>query len=257
MERTRSIIKNITDKLLNTIYVKDIKCINCNCELDSDKKYCICDKCFSKIVYNNKLVCRKCGIKLFGDIDICPRCIEESVSFKQAFSVFTYEGVMKDIVKQFKFCGKKYIGEYLSKFLYEKFLTLNIDCDMVIPVPLHKKSFKKRGYNQTLELCKSFEGILPIRIDILFKIKKTKEQAQLNFKQRSTNLEKCYFVENNQDIKGKTILLIDDIFTTGNTANECCKILKSNGAKAIYVLTLCSAVFNKIERVNWNNSQIK
>ena len=242
---------NIFQKILNLLFVKDIKCIYCNKELDKPQKYCLCDNCFAKLKFNNQSTCSNCGVAIFGYADKCPRCLVNKYKFEKAYSVFIYDGIMKNLVKKFKFSSAKYIGEYLSLFLYEKYLQLNINCDLIIPVPVHKKTLNKRGFNQAEELCYCFKDSKEVRIDILFKEKLTKEQARLNFNERKKNLTDTFIVKNSEQIKDKTILLIDDVYTTGSTANECCKILKENGAKKIYVLTLCSTSYNLIEKINY------
>ena len=244
-------ISTIKDKVLSLLYVKDIKCIYCNKELNMPDKYCMCKNCFTHLKFNNNKVCKKCGIKIFGEIDICRKCVKNKRSFEKAISVFEYEGTIKDLVKKFKFSGSKYLGEYLGKFMVDKYSESNINADLVLPVPLHSSSYKKRGFNQAAELAKCFESILPVNYKCLIKTKKTPKQAKSDLKSRLTNLTGCFDVINPEVIKGKTILLIDDIYTTGATAEECAKTLHTSGAGNVYVLTLCSSVYNYNEKVGW------
>ena len=244
-------IKKLLDKILSVLFVKDIKCLYCDKELNKPNKFCLCDDCLSKLEYNNKNTCKKCGVPIGEYTSLCPRCFVSKFSFTNAYSVFVYNGVIKDLIKKFKFAGGKYIGEYLSKFLYEKYVEAKINCDIVIPVPIHKTTLNKRGYNQAEVLCIAFEDILPIRTDILIKQKLTKEQAKLNLSERKKNLQDAFTVNNNEEIKDKSILLIDDVFTTGNTVNECSKTLKKFGAKKVYVLTICSTNYFIIEKINY------
>ena len=241
----------IFQKFLDLIFVKDIKCIYCNKELNKPHKYCLCENCYSKLKFNNQKVCSDCGIAIFGFADKCPKCLVNKNNFQKAYSIFVYEGIIKDLVKKFKFSQAKYLGEYLGLFLYEKYIELGLNCDIIIPVPVHKKTLKIRGYNQAEVLCWYLKNDFCVRTDILYKEKITNEQAKLNFKDRTTNLKNTFIIKNQEVIKNKTILLIDDVLTTGSTANECSKILREFGAKKVYVLTLCSTAYNLIEKINY------
>lgn len=241
-------IKNLTDIL----FVKNIKCIYCNEELNTDKKYCMCDNCFANLPFNDGKICRICGRKIYGDMDICKECIKDKPNYLVGRSVFIYDGMARSLVSRLKFYHGKYLGEYLSKFIFDKYLELGWKCDIVLPVPMYKSKLKERGYNQAVELCRSFEGVIPIRTDILVKIKNTKNQAKSTFEERKVNLLDCFAIENSLDIKGKNILLVDDVITTGNTLRECCRMLNKNGVKKIYILTLSSVdVFKDIEKIGY------
>lgn len=244
-------IKKIISKILCTLFVKDIKCIYCENELNDDYPYSICEKCYKSLTFNNQKICKICGIKLFGEYNVCKHCYSNKNYFNRAYSVFTYTGMVRDIIRKFKFCDCKYMGEYLSKFLVDKYKDLKLNCDIVLPVPMYEKKKQERGYNQSWELCKGFEDILPIRDDILIKIKNTKNQAMSSFEERKTNLIDCFDVKNKDIIQNKNVLLIDDIFTTGSTVNECSKILRKNGAKTVFVLTLSSTEFNTIQKIGY------
>ena len=176
-------IKKLVDNILSVIYVKDIKCIYCNHGLDEPKIYGLCDKCYSKLKFNNNLVCKKCGIKLFGEVDLCRNCNKNKRAFEKVISVFEYDGIVKSIIRKFKFCDQKFMGEYLGKFMVKKYIESDIEADIVISVPLHIDTFKKRGYNQAEELALSFKDVLPVGT-CLIKTKKTKEQAKSDFKIR-------------------------------------------------------------------------
>ena len=115
-----------------------------------------------------------------------------------------------------------------------------ISYDIIIPVPIHKKRKHRRGYNQTELVAKEISHQLKIKMgkDVLIKNINTKAQSELSKKERNDNIKGAFKVQNLQKIIGKKILLIDDIYTTGSTANECRKILKLAGAKNIGILTI-------------------
>ena len=109
--------------------------------------------------------------------------------------------------------------------------------DIIIPVPMYKTKKDTRGYNQAEVLAKELGGV-PMKNDVLIKIIDTKKQSTLNKEERSQNLIGAYKIQNSEIIQNKNIILIDDIFTTGSTVNECSKILKQAGAYEICVLTI-------------------
>ena len=116
------------------------------------------------------------------------------------------------------------------------------DYDIICSVPIHKKRMKERGYNQSELIAKEIAKNLTNTIykKVLKKIKDNKRQSELKKEERLQNVKDVYEIQNKQIIENKKIILFDDIYTTGNTVNECSKVLKENGAKEILVLTLAS-----------------
>ena len=110
--------------------------------------------------------------------------------------------------------------------------------DIIIPVPMYKNKKSARGYNQAELLAQELQDITPYKKGILLKIKDTKKQSTLNKQEREQNLIGAYKIQNGEIIQNKNIILLDDIYTTGSTANECSKILKQAGANKICVLTI-------------------
>lgn len=112
--------------------------------------------------------------------------------------------------------------------------------DLIVPVPLHKTRLKERGFNQSLLLSRALAKVCGLPIDYinLKRTRATSPQINLKGKDRITNVKGAFAVKNNAPFKGKGILLIDDVYTTGATVSECCKVLKKAGAEDINVLTL-------------------
>ena len=108
--------------------------------------------------------------------------------------------------------------------------------DAIIPIPLHKKRLKWRGYNHAEELTKQlgYAFSIPITLNALIKIKKTSPQVNLNREQRLQNMKGVFQTQHTEEIQGKTILLVDDVYTTGATMEECCRVLKKAGAKKVF-----------------------
>ena len=157
--------------------------------------------------------------------------------------LFKYEGVIRSKIISYKFDD----NPYLYKTFCEIFVKNKKVCgflqnyDIIIPVPMYRKKKNKRGYNQSELIAKEIArrlGNIEFKNDILIKIKNTPKQSSLNKEQRMINLKNVYKVHNELFIKNKNVLIFDDIYTTGSTANECAKTLKEAGAKNIAILTI-------------------
>ena len=162
--------------------------------------------------------------------------------FENHFYIFNYSGIMRNLLLNYKFNEKPYLYEGLINFFnkYQKNYLQFDFYDIIMPVPISRKRLKSRGYNQSLLFAKGIAKILNINLrkDILIKQTNNKMQSTLNKLQREENVKDVYKLKNNKDIINKRILLVDDIFTTGATANECSKVLKLAGTQKIDVLTI-------------------
>ena len=143
----------------------------------------------------------------------------------------------------YKFRDKSYLYELFAKIITknEKICGILEKYDIIIPVPIHKKRKKQRGYNQSELVARQIsKNIANLQLEnkAFIKIKNNKPQSTLSKKQRKQNVKNVYKLENKGKIENKNIVLFDDIYTTGNTANEIAKILKRNGANKILVLTI-------------------
>lgn len=209
------------EKLINLIYPK--VCGICG-EISKED---ICNKCKVKI---NKLKRNKKHIYL-------------TKNFCTHMYIFDYRDILKEKILQYKFKEATYLYKTFIKIILndKKICGFLKSCDIMIPVPISKKRKQKRGYNQSemiaKYIAKNIEN-LTYRNDILYKVKDTLPQSSLNKEKRSQNISNAYCIKNIEQVNNKKILLFDDIFTTGNTVNECAKMLKQAGAKEINVLTL-------------------
>lgn len=199
----------------------------------------ICEK-----VDRNSL-CEKCKLEIEKEI-IAKIDNYESNTYKifdKHGYIFKYKGKIRSLLIDYKFNNKPYLYKTFARIILnnEKITNFIKSYDLIIPVPIHRKRFNNRGYNQsellTKEICKSLEDIT-FRKDVLFKTKNNVAQSTLNKIERNLNVKNAYVVQNKNIIIDKKILLIDDIFTTGNTVNECSRILKENGAKEIGIFTI-------------------
>lgn len=235
-------IFNLFKKLL---YPDKIKCIVCNEEIFTDNAFCICPSCFEKLKFLNTNICEVCGDKLFGEEKLCERCVKnENSSIKLARAVFEYDATMKNLIHKLKYDNQKYLAKPLSNILYNYYIhneQIN-NVDIIIPVPLHKQRLKTRGYNQTELLLQSFSETNKVKTNIVARVKNTPTQTALSKEERLENLQNAFVVLDNDIIKNKKILIVDDIFTTGATCNNLANLLLKNKAKSVKCLTLCHTV---------------
>lgn len=186
---------------------------------------------------------------------ICKDCLEKVAMkpifrkvkndyFNYVFFGSNYKGQIRTLMHNFKFHRKSYMYEYfvLLSLNNKKIYGFLKEFDYITYVPMHKKKEDKRGYNQSKLLAQELGKIIKIEvINLLEKSKECKTQSTLNEKERKNNVENVFSLITNNNIVGKNIILVDDIFTTGATARECSKILKSNGANNICVFTIAKA----------------
>lgn len=194
---------------------------------------------------NSKSLCKKCEIELkkHKDINIIYQGEEiENKYFNELMYIFKYEGKIRKIILDYKFNEKAYMYLMFVDFLLkdEKIFNHIRNYDTIIPVPISKKRQKERGYNQSLLIAREIANKLNLRLvnNCLIKTKNIVEQSTLNKEDRKKNIQGVYELKNYQLLENKKILLIDDIYTTGSTVNECSKILRQGNPKKIGVLVL-------------------
>ena len=192
-----------------------------------------------------KSICAKCEIELKKQVEIQIIQNEEELEnkyFNELMYIFKYEGQIRKLILDYKFNEKSYLHLMFVNFLlkYEKIFENIKSYDTIIPVPISKKRLKTRGYNQSLLIAKEIakQTNLELVNNCLFKTKNIIEQSKLNKEDRQQNIQGVYKLKSAQLIENKKILLIDDIYTTGSTINECSKILRQGNPSKIGALVL-------------------
>lgn len=203
-------------------------------------------------------VCGFCGqIIKYGHI--CNNCINEieylgfkyipynqNMKFDELHCNYLYEGIVRKRMLDYKFRHKKYLCKMFAEGIICGIQNMKSNFDMIIPVPIHKDRLMERGYNQSsliANIISKQTGIV-CRKDILVKVNKNKMQSKLTKEERIKNVKGIFDIRNGFVLKGKTVLLIDDIYTTGATANECSRVLKRAGATKVIVYTVAKATVN-------------
>ncbi len=239
--------RDLIDRLLELIYPSGIYCISCGKPIGPGFHYALCPVCMKSIKWANGSLCRICGKSLYISKEgLCEDCIEFPRSFDRGFSCVEYGIKEKEIIHRFKYKDKDYYASKLALLMYDRICPEDLGVDLVVPVPMYKPKEKRRGYNQAALLAKALARLLnkPFRSDMLLRVKDTLPMSNLSAEQRRTNLKGAFAVTKSREkvLFDKTVLLVDDVFTTGNTADACSLALKDAGAVKVYVATFASGV---------------
>lgn len=179
---------------------------------------------------------------------ICAGCASNKPEYFKAISVLKYDDSSSSLISKFKYSDQTHLAKYFAKLMTNSAAEILPDIDFIAPVPLHKLRIIKRKYNQSALLAKNISALSDKKLilDLLIRTKNNKPQAVLSQAQRMKNVQGIFKVKEKHlsKIKGKNILLIDDVITTGSTINACAKVLKKAGANRVYVLSLAKTVFH-------------
>lgn len=191
--------------------------------------------------YDNK--CIICGVE--GFLGICSKCKSEIKRVHQQEEIMAYGyygGVLKKLILNLKYHKSFIAGKVLADLLCQIIIEKKLSIDCICYVPISKDSLKKRGFNQCSVLAKNISSILDIPvIDCLVKVKETKEQKLLGKEERMKNILDAFEIKNKEKLFKKNILLIDDVYTTGATINECKKNIEKCNINKIYLLTIAKS----------------
>lgn len=217
---------------LDWLYPKH--CVNCN----NIGSY-LCSKCERQIKYFQFPLCPNCGRQI-EKLGIHPYCAKD-MYLDGLIAVGEYRGALGNLIKRLKYSGQFNVVQTAVKLMSQKIPQYKIDNLILVPVPLHAKKLKIRGYNQSKLLASGLAHKFRLRsLDLLVKTKNTQPQAGLNREQRLKNLQGVFALKKRKIISFKipAVLLIDDVVTTSTTLNECAKILKNAGIKQVFGLAL-------------------
>ena len=209
----------------------------------------ICKSCLSGMDYISPPICLKCGVPFHSETEkdhLCGSCLTSSVYFTTARAVGHYDGMLQEAIHQFKYKGKTLLAKPLGALMGNH----NPDAidfesyDLLVPVPLHLRRLRERGFNQALSLAKCLGEKYRIPIDCmgLKRTRWTEPQINLTRKERQRNVQGVFSIHDKDRFRSRNILLIDDVYTSGSTVNECAKVLMNAGTARVDVFTLCRAV---------------
>lgn len=208
-----------------------------------------CQSCFHLIPSLQSPLCMKCGRALSNSDSLyCSSCVKNPPSFDRGFSLWNYQNpAVKGSIHFFKYKGREeYANFYAFKLFYAfPFLFRAPEISALIPVPIHKKRYRIRGYNQAESIANKLSELsgIPVISDLLIRIKNTLPQSKLTDKERKINLKSAFLINPNSPFYNRhldAVILIDDIYTTGATGDICSSLLKEAGISKVYFLSLSS-----------------
>lgn len=226
----------ITEKCLELLFPS--RCAVCDSVVGSGKD--ICPDCKRKLIFISENICMKCGKELNEREIYCYDCKRKNHRFDKNLAVFPYPFIRKSLYR-FKYAGRAEYARFYAKATvlrhWDEIKEWNAEA--IIPVPLHKKRLRKRGYNQAEELAKSLGEIvgIPVLTNFVIRQKNTLPMKRLQASKRQNNLKKAFLIMQN-DVKLKTIIVVDDIYTTGATMDAVAKVCKDAGVETVYTLTV-------------------
>lgn len=231
---------------LEALFPSNIYCISCGSLIDRTRRYALCDQCIEHFHWLGKKTCGKCG-KILAETyrhALCYDCRQYSHIFDRGYTCVTYGFYERDLMMDYKYRGKAYIGKKLGDILYDRISLEGLTVDYIVPVPMYKKKEQKRGYNQAALMAKRLGRRMetPYVKGMLVRQRDTKPMRGLNPAQRFENLQDAFAISpnNSYNIEGKRILLIDDIYTTGSTADACADALRKGGVGQVFVLSFAA-----------------
>ncbi|MDW5299479.1 MAG: ComF family protein [Sedimentibacter sp.] len=233
------------ESFLELLYPEKNTCFFCDAYDESIGEKYICSECETLIKKIIPPVCSKCSkpIDYNSSTNLCPDCSSYENHFEVSKSPFAYEGLIKKGIYNFKYHNKPYFSKFFGNCLVDYMEKTNyVSFDYIVSVPLHITKMRSRGYNQSELLAKHISNKLSIPyVDALKRTKLTPKQSSQSKEARRKNLNNAFSVKENSSvnlIKNSSVLLVDDVYTTGSTADECSKALLDFGVDKVYVITI-------------------
>ncbi len=224
-----SLLRPILKSVLELIY--PVYCGGCGREGEA-----LCSACRDSFVaLDGFFVCPRCG-RWTGSDAVCGECMAHPPRFTRGFYAFSFEGPMREAIHAFKFRGRIDVGRALMGLCRERIASFADAFDLAIPLPVTEKRLRRRGFNQTFIMAEEISRCTGVPIDCrtLVKTKESEDQYMLSKEERKRNIRGVFSVKDGRSLAGKRLLLVDDLYTTGNTAAEASRVLL--GAKAKEVL---------------------
>ncbi len=257
-----SLLQSAAAGLFATLFPSD--CRFCGAPLENISRLPVCPACLAGIHRLDIPVCSVCGERLAlaaaPPDDRCGLCRRVEPPFAQALAYGSYDGALRDLLQLLKYEGVRPAAGVLGRRLGEVLLTLRGRLDgppLVIPVPLHAQKLRQRGFNQSHLIARAALRNLhrgtgtpwELAAGALLRVRATASQTGLTPHQRRENVRGAFAVARADRVRGRDLLIIDDVFTTGTTVSECARVLRRAGAARVLVATVARALKPEVERV--------
>jgi ComF family protein len=244
---TRDLFTTIGREVL--AFLLPLRCAGCGVLMPAQMPRRLCPACRASLRPVAEPMCRTCGLPLDDGGGLCRRCASIPPSFCQARALFSYRAaaespdVLGSIIRRHKYGPDQALGAVLAGLLDER-LPLDPGYDVAMPVPLHRIRLARRGFNQSALLAAAVTRKLRCRLDVttLVRVIATPPQTAQDLESRRSNVHNAFAVRYPERVADLKVLLVDDVMTTGATVNECARVLRQAGARAVDVFTIARAI---------------
>lgn len=238
----QSLLRALSDLLLSALLAP--ACAACGAMLDAPLDGCVCRDCWGQIRAITPPVCDGCGDPLARAVRCCGTCSTRARMVDRSRAIGEYEGSLRAIVHAFKYGGRRSLARPLAAQMRAAGAELLEDVDGVVPVPLHWRREMRRGFNQARELARALDRPL---LDALVRTRYTRPQVELAADRRQANVRDAFrlrsrWLAQHDHLAGSTLVLVDDVSTTGATLEACAAVLKAAGAAKVYALAAARVV---------------
>ena len=221
------------------------RCLRCGEPVDAAGA--LCAACWRAITFLGDPCCACCGLPFAYDLGpdaLCGGCARTHPAFARVRAAFRYDEESRHLVLALKHGDRLHLAPALGRFMRRAGAALVAEADVIVPVPLHWTRLFARRYNQAAVLAHALvrDGGPPVGADFLRRRRRTPSQGKRNEAGRRRNVAGAFAVARRADVRGKRVLLVDDVFTTGATVEECARVLLRAGARQVDALTLARTV---------------
>lgn len=240
--QTRKILGQSVQYLLHLLFPRT--CFACGCDLSAQENGPLCPLCTHQLKKPGPYICKRCGVVLKSGGAYCYACRgskAKKYTCKMIRSAFIFNTSSRALVHGLKYKQADYLAAFIGESMFKQFAQYPelAEVNLIVPVPLHPRKLRKRGYNQSELLARSFSLQLGLESNAacLIRTRDTASQTKLNRQGRLANMSDAFACIAPGVVKGKTILLIDDVATTGATLEGCARALRQAGAKKVLAYT--------------------
>lgn len=235
----------ILKKLLDLIYPEGLYCHCCDKIISPDRSYGLCNECMDGFKWATGRCCLKCGKPLSPSNPrvICYSCSEHKHNYHRGYTCTEYGTHERSLLYKLKYNGSTYVAPMVAEVMYDRMISLGIedDYDILIPAPSHKSRALSRGYNQAELIAEELSRLthIPASDEVLERISHTAAMRTLTPEQRRSQLQGVFAMKKGQEeaVRDKRVMLVDDIYTTGATADALSELLYSSGAARVDILS--------------------
>lgn len=227
---------------MRVLYPEHVKCVVCNREIFKNDTFDLCEDCYEMITFlKDYHCCIRCGRPLIDHSDYmyCGECLKRSRHFDRGVSATIYDTVSEKMIFDFKYNDKTYLYKAIGSIMADSLICVDAKYDLITYVPIHIKRRLSRGFNQSKLIAERISEITGVELlpNAVLRSKNTRRLKNLSMNDREYELREAFEGKKGLNIEGMIILLVDDIMTTGTTADKCSKILKDMGAKEVIIST--------------------